>query len=53
MKGSILAGQIMDEYRRKKYYANKRRQKCKDKNCEECRFRDVCIEGEKGGREGN
>lgn len=44
MKSSILAGQIIDEYRRKQYYAKKRREKCKDKKCEECKFVSVCTE---------
>lgn len=42
MKGSYLANEIMNEYNRKKYYANKRRQKCKDKKCIECKLRIVC-----------
>ncbi|MCI8486048.1 MAG: hypothetical protein HFJ20_02940 [Clostridia bacterium] len=43
MKSSILAGQIMDEYRRIQYYAKKRREKCKDKKCEQCKFKDICL----------
>lgn len=48
MKGSVLAGQIMNEYRQKQYYAKRRRQKCKDKQCERCKYSDVCIGSEKG-----
>lgn len=47
MKSSILAGQIIDEYRRKQYYAKKRREKCKDKKCTECKFVSVCTEIDK------
>ena len=34
----------MDEYRRKQYYAKKRREMCKDKKCEQCKFASICTE---------
>lgn len=49
MKGSVLAAQIDQEYRRKQYYKRKTRQKCivdEKKQCDVCRYEEVC-EGDK------
>jgi len=45
MAGSRIAQEIDREYRIKQFYKNKkvRQQKCKDKNCEECRFKSICT----------
>lgn len=45
MRGSSLAKAIDSEYRRKKFYENKRRQKCiidEEKKCNICSYRQVC-----------
>lgn len=52
MKGSILAGQIDSEYRRKQYYAKKKKRICNLK-CEECKLYRNCylrIEEEKDAK---
>jgi radical SAM protein with 4Fe4S-binding SPASM domain len=49
MKGSMLATQIDQEYRRKQWYKNKQRQKCvvdEQKQCSACKYEEVC-EGDK------
>lgn len=33
----------MNEYKRKQYFGKKARQKCKDKNCIDCKFQEICI----------
>lgn len=44
MKGSILASEIDEEYRRRKYYENKsRKEKCKDRQCKECNYKKICT----------
>lgn len=43
MKGSVLAGQIMNEYRQKQYYA-----KSEDKSVKISNVRDVSIGSEEG-----
>lgn len=44
MKGSYLADEIDREYKRRKYYENKtKREKCKDKECQECKYTEVCT----------
>lgn len=53
MNRSYIADSIMNEYYRQKYYVKRKREKCKDKKCTECKFIDICIEGEKDGRERN
>lgn len=45
MRGSSLAKVIDSEYRRKKFFENKRRQKCiidEEKKCNICSYRQVC-----------
>ncbi|HJJ05787.1 MAG TPA: hypothetical protein OIM45_08155 [Clostridiaceae bacterium] len=39
---SRLADEIMSEYFKKKYYSKRKRQKCTDKKCIECKLRIVC-----------
>lgn len=47
MKNSYIADSIVNEYNRKQKYAKKRREKCKNKKCTECKYIDVCMEGNK------
>ena len=46
MKGSILAGYIMSDYRKEKIYKNKKeRAKCivdNQKQCDRCKYIDIC-----------
>lgn len=47
MSGSIIADEIDREYRMKQYYQNKKkRQSCKNKDCEECKYKKICIDRE-------
>lgn len=48
MSRSIIANYIMQEYKLKQAYAKKKREKCKEKQCIECKYFNVCsdIEGE-------
>ena len=43
MKNSYIADSIVNEYNRKQYYAKKRREKCKNKKCTECKYIDICL----------
>lgn len=52
MKNSYIADSIVNEYKRKQYYAKRRREKCKDKKCTECKYIDVCTVGESNQDEG-
>ena len=47
MKNSYIADSIVNEYNRKQKYAKKRREKCKNIKCTECKYIDVCTEGGK------
>jgi radical SAM protein with 4Fe4S-binding SPASM domain len=45
MRGSIIANYIDDEYRRRKFYENKKRQKCiidEKRQCEKCKYLNIC-----------
>jgi hypothetical protein len=44
MAGSYIATEIDREYKLKKYYENKKRNKCKEKPCEQCKAFSVCTE---------
>lgn len=51
MRGSIIAGYIDNEYRRKKMFEKKKRQKCiidEEKKCNICEYKPICED-----REGN
>ena len=50
MKNSYIADSIVNEYKRKQYYAKKRREKCKNKKCTECKYIEVCTEGGKDAK---
>lgn len=41
---SIIADSIVKEYKMKKIYERMNRHKCKEKDCERCRFKNVCNE---------
>ena len=45
---SIIANYIVKEQKMKEFYERQKRQKCKDKECEKCRFDKVCMEEEEG-----
>ena len=47
MKNSYIADSIVNEYNIKQKYAKKRREKCKNTKCTECKYIDVCTEGGK------
>lgn len=42
MKSSYIARKIDEEYRRKKAYELKRRVKCKQIDCNECMYSEIC-----------
>lgn len=45
IRGSIIANYIDDEYRRRKFYENKKRQKCiidEKRQCEKCKYLNIC-----------
>lgn len=44
MSNSYIADSIVNEYKRKQYYAKRRREKCKNKKCAECKYIDICLE---------
>lgn len=47
MKGSIIASYIDEEYKIRKAYANKKRQKCVvegEKQCEKCAYFEICAD---------
>ena len=49
MKGSILAEYIMNDYRKQKYYKDKKRTKCiidKQKQCNKCKYAEICEDME-------
>ena len=35
---------VDNEYKRKKAFLNKTRQKCKDIKCVDCKYQNVCLE---------
>ena len=43
---------IDEEYRRKKMYQKREREICKDRDCNKCKYQDICLEGEEGGNNG-
>lgn len=46
-EGSIIAGDIMRDYRREKFYKNKKnRQRCKEVECDKCKYNDICEDSE-------
>ena len=58
MRGSIIASYIDEEYKIRKAYANKKRQKCVVEGkiqCEKCAYLEICadMEGKNGKREEN
>ncbi len=49
MRGSIIASYIDEEYKKKKAYTNKKRQKCVvegKKQCEKCEYKPICEDKE-------
>lgn len=42
MRGSSIANEIVNEYKKQQYYNRKRREKCKDRNCDKCKYIDIC-----------
>lgn len=49
MKGSIIAAQIVDELKKQKYYKKKmKKERCKDSNCYECKYKNICEDYSKG-----
>lgn len=50
MKNSYIADSIVNEYKRKQYYAKRRREKCRNKKCTECKYIDICTVGNKKRR---
>lgn len=47
MRGSIIASYIDEEYKLRKAYANKKRQKCVvegEKQCEKCVYFEICVD---------
>lgn len=47
MRGSIIASYIDEEYKLRKAYANKKRQKCiveGEKQCEKCAYFEICVD---------
>nr|DAF33174.1 MAG TPA: hypothetical protein [Caudoviricetes sp.] len=45
MRGSIIANYIDNEYRRRKFYENKKRQKCivdEKRQCDKCKYFNIC-----------
>lgn len=46
MRGSIIASYFDEEYKLRKAYANKKRQKCVvegEKQCEKCAYFEICV----------
>ena len=42
-----IADEIDWEYRMRNKYKGKRAQKCKDKECDNCKLKEICTESEK------
>lgn len=42
MNGSQIASEIDYDYKMKKKYDRKRARKCRDKECTECKLREIC-----------
>ncbi len=47
MSRSIISDYIMQEYKLKQVYADKKRENCKEKQCKACKYFNICN-GEKG-----
>lgn len=44
MSRSIIASYIDEEYKRQQYYQKKaEREKCKDKECIDCKYQEICT----------
>lgn len=43
MSNSYIADSIVNEYNRKQQYAKKRREKCKNIKCTECKYINICT----------
>ena len=43
-KRSYIAEQIDRDYKRKQFYKNREREKCKEMDCMKCKFFEVCTE---------
>lgn len=41
---SRIADEIVEEYKRRKAFEKKQRQKCNNKKCNECRYERICTE---------
>ena len=44
MSKSYIAKYIDEEYKRKQFYKNRKRQPCKTKECDKCQFNNICRE---------
>lgn len=43
MKGSIIAGEIIADWKREEYFKKKAiRQRCNNIECYECKYKEVC-----------
>lgn len=48
MSRSIISDYIIQEYKLKQAYSKKRRENCKEKQCKDCKYFDICNDiGEK------
>lgn len=43
---SYIANSIVEEYKRKQAYKKRPRQKCKEQNCDKCKWEEICIDRE-------
>ncbi|MCI8587928.1 MAG: hypothetical protein HFJ49_04895 [Clostridia bacterium] len=43
---SRIADEIVKEYKIKKLFEKKRREKCTNKKCKECKYETICTESE-------
>ena len=46
MKGSYIAAEIDRDYKREQFYKRKKREKCKEKECANCKFFEICTESQ-------
>lgn len=54
MRGSIIASYIDEEYKTRKAYENKKRQKCVvegEKQCEKCVYFEICADVKESNNE--
>ena len=42
--GSKIAGEIVKDYKIEQAYKRKTRSKCKEKNCNKCKWYQICID---------